>query len=392
MMRSCDWKCTDFILAGIPFRDNFDEVIYIEAEYDEEVNALIRENLTYIQEYLWQWKGMTFVYLPEIKGVLLDECIKYHAPGLKGNHNSYNQINTSRILKFLKYPYAVSDIKPGFAVRRSFEYFVDDEKNHNDSIYNLFFIDVEECKKNPIDYLKSLCDTVCKEEYICHNGSVRIVLHDYQREIVNDFGNDPEAQELSRQIKELARRLYAKGIGEYYIKQLVGKEPVLSRLVITKDYKIILPDFDNKEIVMEPMNKAVYLLFLRHPEGIAFKEMSDFRQELMKIYFRIWTSKNYPTIDWNRIDKAIDNICSPLSNSINEKTSRIKGYFLKEMHEDVASHYYIAGRYAEARKISLSQDMIEWQTPDNFNTIEKTVRKENIKKPDIKSIDDGLPF
>jgi hypothetical protein len=38
------------------------------------------------------------------------------------------------------------------------------------------------------------------------------------------------------------------------------------------------------EIKMEPLTKAVYLLFLNHPEGILFKHLPDYRQELANIY------------------------------------------------------------------------------------------------------------
>ena len=46
----------------------------------------------------------------------------------------------------------------------------------------------------------------------------------------------------------------------------------LSRLTITKDFTIILSDY-NKEVKMEPLIKSVYLLYLNHPEGIAFKAL-----------------------------------------------------------------------------------------------------------------------
>ena len=41
------------------------------------------------------------------------------------------------------------------------------------------------------------------------------------------------------------------------------------------------------EITMEPLIKAVFLLFLKHPEGIMFKELPEYRRELAEIYGRI---------------------------------------------------------------------------------------------------------
>ena len=60
----------------------------------------------------------------------------------------------------------------------------------------------------------------------------------------------------------------------------------LSRLSIAKDGTILLADYQ-KEVKMEPIVKAVYLLFLNHPEGIAFKYLPDYRKELTDLYQKI---------------------------------------------------------------------------------------------------------
>ncbi len=57
----------------------------------------------------------------------------------------------------------------------------------------------------------------------------------------------------------------------------------LSRLVITKDYRFVLAD-SNIEVELQPVHKAVYLLFLAHPEGIEFKQLANYREELTHYY------------------------------------------------------------------------------------------------------------
>lgn len=367
------YDCCSFVLNECPMTPSKDEVFYIEAEYDKEVNALIRDNLTFIQDYLWKKYRITFFCLPAISTELMEECIKYHAPYTRLRAKDIPALSTSSILDYLYDPEQRKNIRPGFARVNSSSTLMDGYGPHCVE-FNLFYFDVDKYKSDPRQYIIRLCDLISDDTIVCHLNIISWDLVDYQRRSVNEDSEielDQEGIELSRQIREIARRLYAKGVGEYYIKQLVGSEPILSRLVITKDYRIVLPEFNDMEIVMEPMNKAVYLLFLRHPEGIAFKDLIDYKQELKKIHLSLWTNKEYANIDIERIDKAIDNICSPLSNSINEKTSRIKGLFLKEMHDDIAKHYYITGCYGEPRSITLSQDMIEWQTPDNFNSIER---------------------
>ena len=125
----------------------------------------------------------------------------------------------------------------------------------------------------------------------------------------------------------------------------------LSRLVITKDYRIILADYDNKEVELTPVHKAVYLLFLAHPEGIEFKKLRDYRDELARYYMA--TARQ---MDKEAIMESVDMLVDPLNNSINEKCSRIKKVFLDMMDEYTASYYIISGHtqkhigdYAAAR-------------------------------------------
>ena len=111
----------------------------------------------------------------------------------------------------------------------------------------------------------------------------------------------------------------------------------LSRLVITEDYRFILADYNHKEVELQPVHKAVYLLFLAHPEGIEFKRLADYREELMRYYMA--TAK---MMDKEKIIEGVDHLVNPLDNAINEKCSRIKKVFLELMDEYTASYYIIS--------------------------------------------------
>lgn len=130
---------------------------------------------------------------------------------------------------------------------------------------------------------------------------------------------------------------------------------VLSKIVITKDYRIILPDYGDMEIKMEPINKAVYLLFLKHKEGIYQKDLVDYKSELSSIYSQI---SNHASV--SRV-KSIDGLIDPTNNSLNEKIARIKQIFEVNMEEDLAEQYYIKGKRGEAKVISLPADLIVWE-------------------------------
>lgn len=127
----------------------------------------------------------------------------------------------------------------------------------------------------------------------------------------------------------------------------------LSHMVITKDFRILLVDYDNREVEMQPVHKAVYLLFLSHPEGIEFKRLSEHTNELRQWYRRV-----APNVEQGRIDDAVARLTNPLDNAINEKCSRIKGIFMSMMDEYTASYYIIAGH--SRRSVSGSKKM--WYT------------------------------
>ena len=137
--------------------------------------------------------------------------------------------------------------------------------------------------------------------------------------------------------------------------ELKNKLITFSKMTITKDWRIILSQ-SGKDVVMEPLVKAVYFLFLKHPEGIAFKSLPDYHTELRGIYQNIKGSKLGVIAE-----KSIEDLTNPLNNSINEKCSRIRSAFLKEMDDIVAKHYYITGKSGEKKGVSLPQDMITWE-------------------------------
>ena len=154
---------------------------------------------------------------------------------------------------------------------------------------------------------------------------------------------EERAQELRRLVAQLEaegrRDLLLKAIGvplleELRIEAAKGK---LSRLVITKDYRFILADYNHQEVELQPVHKAVYLLFLAHPEGIEFKQLADYREELTHYYMT--TAK---LMDKEKILEGVDHLVNPLDNAINEKCSRIKKVFLDMMDEYTASYYIIS--------------------------------------------------
>ena len=152
------------------------------------------------------------------------------------------------------------------------------------------------------------------------------------------------AAELSSLVRELIaagrKDLLLHAIGTPLLEELRidAARRKLSRLLITKDYRFFLLDLGNRDVQLQPVHKAVYLLFLAHPEGIEFKHLEDYREELTRYYMA--TAK---MMDKEKIVEGVDHLVNPLDNAINEKCSRIKKVFLEMMDEYMASYYIISG-------------------------------------------------
>ena len=147
-------------------------------------------------------------------------------------------------------------------------------------------------------------------------------------------------EEMARQIRLLAGQLLQAGRQDLLLHAigvpLLEAKGRLSRLVITEDYRFVLEDY-HKEVELQPVHKAVYLLFLAHPEGIEFKRLAEYREELLGYYMA--TAK---LMDKEKVMEGVDHLVDPLDNAINEKCSRIKKVFLELMDEYTASYYIIS--------------------------------------------------
>jgi len=172
--------------------------------------------------------------------------------------------------------------------------------------------------------------------------------------IPNDWGQ-ANCSILLGEVRDMVRKLRSYGVQMADIAAVLHEDDPMPELVITHNYRILIGE-KRQEIKMEPLVKAVYLLFLKHPEGILFKHLPDYRKELTEIYVKL---KPYGLSD--RVVQSIEDVTNPLLNSINEKCARIRGAFVGQFDNHLAKHYYIDGNRGEAKKIALPRDLVVWE-------------------------------
>lgn len=163
-------------------------------------------------------------------------------------------------------------------------------------------------------------------------------------------------REKMMQVRTLIGELAEMGVSEEVLKDLAHPHRQLSRICITKDYRIYLPEFNNIEVDLTPLPRAVFILFLKHPEGIVFKEIGDYFIELLHIYKIIMGSK----FNEVRARASLSSLCDPIKNSLNEKCSRIREKFYEILSPDTAPMYCIAGVRCQPKRIRIPHTLINW--------------------------------
>lgn len=128
-----------------------------------------------------------------------------------------------------------------------------------------------------------------------------------------------------------------------------------SRLEITPySYQVLLPDYE-REIHFTAQVKALYILFLNHPEGIRLKEIADYKDEYKRLYFCVTNRSDTDKIR-NSIDRLLD-VCN--QNALHVKKSQCAFAIRNAVPEKSLRHYYeISVDRGEAHKIELDRALV----------------------------------
>ena len=117
------------------------------------------------------------------------------------------------------------------------------------------------------------------------------------------------------------------------------KSDVLLEIKVTDDMHIIVPEMNGMEIKMPTLARALFIFYLLHGEGVAFKQLGDYRKEILGIY-RLASNRT----DERKLTATVNRLVNPLDNKVNECASRIKDAFIKAFGEKSACMYYLTNK------------------------------------------------
>ena len=326
------------------------QMLYVEPRYNSDINRFLADNIDTLSE---QCK---IVYLPH-EFSRLPEILHYNHPDMdvsvleNGNQQPqdfYNKIFENRMDK----PHWFPDTP--MLLRYEFE-------RDGVGIFTIFPLHYT----NDNDFAKLLADinlyphegNNIRQSSTTEDDNVR---YSTIRESCLGEGTADNARidELAQEIRDRIEKMKMMGLSDYLIRQKIDlPASKLSPMTITSDFRIVLPDYDNMEIPMPTLSKVVYFFFLNHPEGVTFRDLKYYRDELMTIYCRL-SNRN----DLDIMEQSIDELTDSTRNSINEKVSRIRAAFVSRFDDSLAKNYYITLGAGRAKTIILDRSLVKDET------------------------------
>lgn len=353
---------------NIPFVPEENEVFYIENGYDEEANLFIQENMGLIKEML-QSRGLSFVYLPYVSVTkeMAEAMVAYHSAKERVeaiDDDGYKRgIKNDFLLDYMVHPQERNKVTRGFCWYNGSVYLK--KFNKEWFVFDYISFDGAEARRHPRELLEEMLPELGTKRIWKREGA-RYRIQKLPSEGFADDSFEEETKKMLADIKEKLDAVRLRGVSEAIIARYVEPCPKLSRMTIGYDFTITLNDYNDTEIVMEPVVKAVFLLFMRHEEGIRFKDLEDYQTELEIIYRAVKAKRN--DIDKKmeadfqpQISESVKSLTNPCSNSINEKCARIKEAFVVHFHDSIASNYYVQGVRASAKRIRIPRNLVRWE-------------------------------
>lgn len=117
--------------------------------------------------------------------------------------------------------------------------------------------------------------------------------------------------------------------------------------------RIFLTDLGDLEVNLNPKEKALYLLYLNHPEGIMRSHLTDHKTELRMYYAMLSQQSSNQSID-----VAIDRLTDITDNNMNEVMARIRGKFRYAVGKQQYEDYSIMSTPEGTHKIRLNRELV----------------------------------
>ena len=191
-------------------------------------------------------------------------------------------------------------------------------------------------------------ENVCEEEHILFSK----VMDETEESFLK---GELEIKEILNNIQTNVGKLRLMGVALGAIHEFIDELEPLSPLVITEDLRIFLPQYNNIEIELSAQRKALFFLFLNHPEGIVLQHLEEYHNELLNYYKQTNNGVLTP-----KMEESIKKLEEYGNNQLNVLITRIREAFCLKFDERLARNYFISGERGQLYRIPLDPQLVEW--------------------------------
>lgn len=370
--------------ANLPFKPDRSQVIYVEEFYDEQANRFITDNYHELRQW-FEYRGYEFIYLPMLfKDDELKRKVLYYAPYLETKIVADKSLRSSYLLNFLSSSHLGEAVKPSILFgpeRCGDEWLFQACELPLSGVASKDIIQLLDAVSSGTLFVNESCamsDNVLMNYQPSEPRSSMSIESDEKRSarkrsffsrmvdrIQGDLFEDDtenyaplrdEVAEILESLENSVKKLRLQGVTLSAIHEFIDKQEPLSSLVITDDLRIFLPQYNHIEIELSAQRKALYFLFLNHPEGIVLQRLEEYHKELMNYYKQTNGGVVTP-----RMEESIKKLETYGNNQLNVVITRIREAFCSKFDERLARHYFISGERGQAYKIGLPSELIRWE-------------------------------
>ena len=365
----------------LSFYPEVDQVIYVENAFDEKVNRFIEHNYDQLRAEFKKIK-LDFVYLPFYFNTSeLEEKVRYYAPYIVSQIKNPSCFSSSYLLNYIARPENRSKIQPSLLSYTQKEgdewifsgFTLDDMIDNNADVSSIIKRVVSDRKRveeynmpqtrfRVISEDDKLHESVNEQtEYIIKSKKRFSFLRKdlksfFDKDITDEQDDEDDINRILFNLKTAVKCLRLQGVALGAIHEFIDKQEPISPLVITEDLRLFLPLYNNIEIELSAQRKALFFLFLNHPEGIVLQNLEEYHSELMNYYKQ--TNKGLLTPKMERSMRRLEEYGN---NQLYVVITRIREAFCTKFDDRLARNYYISGIKGERYRIPLNPDLIKWE-------------------------------
>jgi len=299
------------------------ETVLTKYEDTLPVAAMAKERYSYFRNYTGQWYFLIHKtsYLKKDLGRNDINLLKSIVARLNEVRN-HEKINTPDKKKLL-YEKAIQCVQD--ATTGDFEFHMVDDFQiylailHENKYFNNLSI--------PDDYLDNAPKSKKSETFGNFYGEY-FLLYDYLTDLLEKYENGTVVNRFPK---------------------ILSQSSSLSPIKINKEDSTIFFSAMEKEVRLPAIGLTLYLFYLSKKEGVAFKELKNYKTELLDIYKSLNRG-----VDIKKAESAVRSL-TDINDYFNGYVSSIKKDILAVMPENVAADYFIKGGRNKPYSIKIAQ-------------------------------------